>query len=44
MDENSEELHIFYNSPNIVWVIKYRILKGTRHVARMQEIRSVSEF
>ena len=44
MDENgewrrfhNEELHSLYRSPNIVRVIKSRILRWTGHVARMEE-------
>ena len=34
-----EELNNFSRSPNIVRVIKYRRLRWTGHVARMQESR-----
>ena len=37
---NNEELHSMYRSPNIVRVIKSRILKWTGHVARIEEGRS----
>ena len=36
-----KELHSLYRSPNIVKVIKFRRLKWARHVAKMQECRSV---
>ena len=35
-----EELHNLYNSPNIVKVVKSRILRLAGHVARMEEGRS----
>ena len=37
---HNEELHSLYRSPNIVRVIKSRILRWTGHVARMEEGRS----
>ena len=37
---HNEELHSLYRSPNIVRVIKSRILRWARHVARMEEGRS----
>ena len=40
----NEEFHSLYRSPNIVKVIKSRILRGAGHVARMEEDRSVFEF
>ena len=36
----NEEFHSLYRSPNIVRVIKSRILKWAGHVARMEEGRS----
>ena len=38
---HNEELHSLYRSPNIVKMIKCKILKWTGHVARMEECRSV---
>ena len=32
-----EELHILYRSPNIMWVIKSRILRWAGYVSRMEE-------
>ena len=37
---HNEELHSWYRSPNIVWVIKSRKLRWAGHVARMEESRS----
>ena len=37
---HNEELHSFYRSPNIVRMIKSRILRWAGHVARMEEGRS----
>ena len=37
---HNEELHTLYHSPNIVRVIKSKILRWARHVARMEEGRS----
>ena len=39
-----EELHSLYRSPNIVRVIKYRRLRWTGHVARMEEGKSASKI
>jgi len=36
---HNEELNDFYSSPNIVRVIKSRILRWAEHVARMGEER-----
>ena len=36
----NEELHNLYRSPNIIRVIKSRILRWAGHVARMEEGRS----
>jgi hypothetical protein len=38
---HNEELHDLYSSPNIVRVIKSRIMKGAGHVARLGEERGV---
>jgi hypothetical protein len=38
---HNDELHSLYSSPNIVRVIKSRMLKWVRHVARMEEGRAV---
>ena len=37
---HNEELHSLYRSPNIVRVIKSRILRWAGHVARMEERKS----
>jgi hypothetical protein len=37
---HNEEFHILYRLPNIVRVIKFKRLRWTRHVARMEEGRS----
>ena len=37
---NNDGLHSFYSSPNIVRVIKSRILRWASHVAKMKEGRS----
>ena len=37
---HNEELHSLYRLPNIVRVIKSRILRWAGHVARMEEARS----
>ena len=37
---HSEELHSLYRSPNIVRIIKSRILRRAGHVARIEEGRS----
>jgi len=34
---HNEELNDLYSSPNIVWVIKSRIMRWAGHVARMGE-------
>jgi hypothetical protein len=39
---HTEELSDLYSSPNIVWVIKSRIMKWAGHVARMGERTSVN--
>jgi len=36
---HNEELNDLYSSPNIVWVIKSRIMRWAGHVARMGEER-----
>ena len=36
---HNEELHDLYCSPNIIWVIKTRIVRWVGHVARMGERR-----
>jgi hypothetical protein len=41
---NNDELRSLYFSPNIVRVIKSRIMKLTGHVARMGEGRGVTGF
>ena len=38
---HSEELNYLYCSPNIVWVIKSRIIRWVEHVTRMEERRGV---
>jgi hypothetical protein len=38
---HNEELHYRYSSPNIIWVVKSRRMRWTRHVASMGERRSV---
>ena len=38
---HNEELNDLYSSPNIVRVIKSRILRWARHVARLEEGRDV---
>jgi hypothetical protein len=38
---HNDELHSLYSSPNIVRVIKSRMLRWVRHVARMGERRGV---
>jgi hypothetical protein len=38
---HSEELHILYSSPDIIWQIKSRIMRWVGHVARMGEEREV---
>ena len=38
---HNEELNDLYSSPNIVWVIKWRIMKWAGHVTRMGETRVV---
>jgi len=37
----NEELNDLYRSPNIVWVIKLRIIRGVRHVACKGERRGI---
>jgi len=37
----NEELNDLYSSPNIIWVVKLRRMRWTRHVACMGERRSV---
>jgi hypothetical protein len=37
---HDEELHSFYSSPNILRVIKSRIMRWTGHVVRMREINA----
>jgi hypothetical protein len=41
MKQYNEELHALYSSPNIVRVIKSRIMRWAGHVARMGEERGV---
>ena len=36
---HSGELHGWYTSPNIILVIKSRIMRWTEHVARMEDRR-----
>jgi hypothetical protein len=38
---HNEELNDLYSSPNIVWIIKLRRMRGAGHVARMGERRGV---
>ena len=38
---HNEELNVMYSSPNIVRVVKYRIMRWEGHVARMGERRGV---
>jgi len=38
---HNEERHDLYSSPNIIWVIKLRILRWEGHVVRMGERRGV---
>jgi hypothetical protein len=38
---HNDELHSLYSSPNIVRVIKSRMMRWARHVARMGEGRGV---
>jgi len=38
---HNEELNDLYSSPNIVWVIKSRIMRWTGHEARMGERRGI---
>jgi hypothetical protein len=38
---HNDELHSLYSSPNIVRVIKSRMMRGAGHVARMGEGRGV---
>jgi hypothetical protein len=38
---HSRELHNLYSSPDIIWQIKSRRMKGVGHVARMGEGRNV---
>jgi hypothetical protein len=40
-DLHNEELHDLYSSPNIVLVMKSRIMRWTRHVMRMDSGRGV---
>jgi hypothetical protein len=41
---HNDELHSLYSSPNIVRVIKSRIMRWVGHVARMGEERGVYRF
>jgi hypothetical protein len=34
---HNKDLYVLYSSPNIIWVIKSRILRWAGHVARMEE-------
>jgi hypothetical protein len=38
---HNEEINVLYSAPNIVWVIKWRIMRWAGHVARMGEERGV---
>jgi hypothetical protein len=38
---HNEELHNLYASPNIVKVIKSRMMRGTSHVARMRAMTNL---
>jgi hypothetical protein len=38
---HNKEVYALYSLPNIVWVIKSRILRWARHVAGMGESRGV---
>jgi hypothetical protein len=38
---HNEERNDLYSSPNIVWIIKLRIMRWAGHVAHMEESRSV---
>jgi hypothetical protein len=38
---HNEELKNLYSSPNIIWVVKLRRMRWTRHEACMGERRSV---
>ena len=40
----NEELNDLYSSPNTVWVIKSRRMRGAGHVARMGEGRGITGF
>jgi hypothetical protein len=35
--QHNEALHDLYSAPNIIWVIKLRIMRNARHVARVEE-------
>jgi hypothetical protein len=41
---HSEELNDLYSSPNIIRVIKSRIMRWAGHVARMGEKRCIQDF
>jgi len=36
-----KQTHNLYSSPNIITVIKLRIMRGVGHVARIRDIRNV---
>jgi hypothetical protein len=38
---HKEELNDLYSSPNVIRVIKSRRMRGTRHVARMEDKKGV---
>jgi hypothetical protein len=41
---HNEELNDLYSSPNIIWVIKSRIMRWAGHVARMGKERCIQDF
>jgi hypothetical protein len=38
---HNEELHKFYSSPNVVWVIKLMRMRWAGHVENMGDIRNI---